>query len=152
MGKVRTLGTTMKLFEYQAKEVFAKAGLTIPRGEVVTDAEGAAKAAAALGFPCVLKSQVLRGGRGKAGLIRLAGDAQEAFEISGAAFRLPLRRPTRFSWKKRSISRGKSTYPSRLTPASSKALLLACAEGGVEIEELARTAPGKIVREYLDLG
>jgi len=140
----------MKLFEYQAKEVFAKAGLTVPRGEVVTDAEGAAKAAATLGFPCVLKSQVLRGGRGKAGLIRLAGDAQEAFEIAERLFASPY--GVRKILVEEAVDIAREIYLSvTVDAASSKALLLACAEGGVEIEELARTAPGKIIREYIDL-
>ena len=140
----------MKLFEYQAKEVFAKAGLTIPRGEVVTDAEGAAKAATALGFPCVLKSQVLRGGRGKAGLIRLAGDAQEAFGTAERLFASPY--GVRKILVEEAIDIAREIYLSVTVDAgSSKALILACAEGGVEIEELASIAPGEIVREYIDL-
>ena len=114
----------MKLFEYQAKEVFAKAGLTVPRGEAVTDAEGAAKAAAALGFPFVLKSQVLRGGRGKAGLIRLAGDAQEAFEIAGRLFASP--HGVRKILVEEAVDIAREIYLSVTVDAvSSKALLLA---------------------------
>ena len=140
----------MKLFEYQAKEVFAKAGLAVPRGEVVTDADGAAKAAVALGFPCVLKSQVLRGGRGKAGLIRLVGSAEEALETAGRLFASP--HGVRKILVEEAIDIDREIYLSVTVDAgSSRALILACAEGGVEIEELARTAPEKIAREYVDL-
>jgi len=140
----------MKLFEYQAKEVFAGAGLAIPRGEVVTDAEGAARAAVAIGFPCVLKSQVLRGGRGKAGLIRLVGSAQEAIETAGKLFASS--HGVRKILVEEAVDIAREIYLSVTVDAnSSRALILACSEGGVEIEELARTAPEKIVREYVDL-
>ena len=57
----------MNLFEYQAKEAFRECGITTPRGVLVRSVEELDAAFAETGFPCVLKSQVLRGGRGKAG-------------------------------------------------------------------------------------
>ncbi|MDP3176313.1 MAG: acetate--CoA ligase family protein, partial [Spirochaetaceae bacterium] len=76
----------MKLFEHQAKEAFAAAGIPVPRSSLATDADGATAAARDLGFPCVLKSQVLRGGRGKAGLIKLVRSADEARAAAEALF------------------------------------------------------------------
>ena len=61
----------MKLFEYQAKDAFAERGIPVPRRRLCADAEEVVAAAAELGLPCAVKSQVLRGGRGKAGLVRL---------------------------------------------------------------------------------
>ena len=60
----------MKLFEYQAKEAFREKGLPTPKGVLVRGMDELDGAFAEVGFPCVLKSQVLSGGRGKAGLIK----------------------------------------------------------------------------------
>ena len=73
----------MNLFEYQAKEAFRECGITTPRGVLVRSVEELDAAFAETGFPCVLKSQVLRGGRGKAGLIRVAGDAETGKKEAG---------------------------------------------------------------------
>ncbi len=140
----------MKLLEHQAKEVFAAAGLAVPRGEVVVDADAASRAAETLGFPCVLKSQVARGGRGKAGLIKLVRSGSEARETAEALFASP--HGVKKILVEQAVDIAREIYVSvTVDPVSSRALVLACAEGGVEIEELARTAPEKIVREYVDL-
>ncbi|HPM73290.1 MAG TPA: acetate--CoA ligase family protein, partial [Spirochaetales bacterium] len=68
----------MKLFEYQAKDAFAERGIPVPRRRLCSSADEVAAAAEALGYPCAVKSQVLRGGRGKAGLVRLVGSPAEA--------------------------------------------------------------------------
>ena len=67
----------MKLYEFQAKELFAQGGIPIPRGRMVTDADGAAAAAAEIGRS-VVKAQAHAGGRGKAGFIKLAQTPDEA--------------------------------------------------------------------------
>ena len=67
----------MKLYEFQAKELFAQGGIPIPRGRMVTDPAAAAQAAAELGR-CVVKAQAHAGGRGKAGFIKLANSPDEA--------------------------------------------------------------------------
>ena len=79
----------MKLFEYQAKDAFKAEGIAVPRGMLCRDASGVRAAAAELGFPCVVKSQVLRGGRGKAGLIRLVKGADEAERYAAELFAGP---------------------------------------------------------------
>ena len=68
----------MKLFEYQAKEVFAGAGIPVPRSVFITSAGDLPAAVEALGLPYVLKCQVLSGGRGKAGLVKLVQTQAEA--------------------------------------------------------------------------
>jgi succinyl-CoA synthetase beta subunit len=136
----------MKLHEHEAKEIFAAAGIPVPRSGLVTDAEGAAAAALGLGFPCVLKSQVLRGGRGKAGLIRLVRSEAEAREGAAALFSSP--HGVRKLLVEEAVDIERELYLSiTVDPKRAAALVLACAEGGVEIEALASDSPGKIVRE-----
>jgi succinyl-CoA synthetase beta subunit len=140
----------MKLFEHQAKAAFAAAGIPVPRGSLATDAEAAAAAVRELGFSCVLKSQVLRGGRGKAGLIKFVRSEEEARAAALALFASPHR--VREILAEEAVDVALELYLSiAADPREGKALALACAEGGVEIEVLAAEAPEKIVRESLDL-
>lgn len=140
----------MKLHEYQAKEAFAAAGIPVPRSALAEDAEGAARAAASLGFPCVLKSQVLRGGRGKAGLIKLVKDEAEARSVAAALFGSP--HGVRRVLVEEAVDIGREIYLSiTVDPERAEALVLACAEGGVEIEVLAAESPEKIVRERIPM-
>src|SRR3954470_21289341 len=69
---------SMDLLEYQGKQLFAKHGIAVPSGEVAATVEEAAAAAERIGYPCAIKAQVLIGGRGKAGGIKIAADAGEA--------------------------------------------------------------------------
>ena len=68
----------MDLLEYQGKQLFAKHGIPVPDGEVAATVDEAFAAAERIGYPCAIKAQVLIGGRGKAGGIRIAADAEEA--------------------------------------------------------------------------
>src|SRR5687768_12312482 len=68
----------MKIHEFQAKEIFAKYGVPIPKGRVASTPDEVAKIAAELGVKCVVKSQVHTGGRGKAGGIKVADSPEEA--------------------------------------------------------------------------
>src|SRR5512136_2752761 len=72
----------MKLHEYQSKQIFAKNGIPIPKGRVASTAEEAKHIAQELGKRVVIKSQVLVGGRGKAGGIRLANDPDDAERVA----------------------------------------------------------------------
>ena len=73
-----------KFLEYQGKEYFKKAGIPVPEGEVVDTAEAAAAAAGKIGKPVVVKAQVLAGGRGKAGGVKLASTPEEAGQAADA--------------------------------------------------------------------
>src|SRR5512140_1699528 len=73
----------MKLHEYQSKAIFARYGIPIPKGRVAATADEAKQIAKELGSRVVIKSQVLVGGRGKAGGIRLAKSSEEAAELAG---------------------------------------------------------------------
>lgn len=74
----------MKLYEYEGKELFKKMGIPVPQGMMVTSAAAAGEAAAQLGTEVVIKSQILQGGRGKAGGIKFAATPSEAREAAAA--------------------------------------------------------------------
>ncbi|MFZ4616281.1 MAG: ATP-grasp domain-containing protein [Rectinemataceae bacterium] len=140
----------MKLHEHEAKEVFAKAGIPVPRSILAMDAAAASLAATEIGFPCVLKSQVLMGGRGKAGLIRLVTDAPAAQEAAQELFASP--QGVHKLLVEEAVAIDREIYLSiTVDPVAAEAVVLACAQGGVEIEELAATAPEKIFRESVSL-
>lgn len=140
----------MKLFEYQAKDLFQEYGIPTPRRHLFESHEELDEAVVQVGLPCVIKAQVLEGGRGKAGLIQLARTLQEVYE-----------RTDDIRQKKSSVKRllleQVVDYQTELylsitvEPQTGMALIMACSEGGVEIEELARTHPEKIVKEQIDL-
>ncbi len=140
----------MKLFEYQGKELFEEAGIAVPRGRLVSDVSEVDGALEEVGLPCAIKAQVLRGGRGKAGLIQLASTADEARTRAGQIF--DSIGDGRSLLVEQALNIEKELYLSITPePVSGSALVLASAEGGVEIEEVARTTPEKIVREHVDL-
>jgi succinyl-CoA synthetase beta subunit len=138
----------MKLFEYQAKDLFREAGIPVPDGRLARGVADLDDVLGEVGVPCVIKAQVLQAGRGKAGLIQLASTsaearerAEEIFEKSGGGVLV-----------ERALDIEKELYLSITPePVSGSALVMASAEGGVEIEEVARTRPEKIVRELVDL-
>jgi succinyl-CoA synthetase beta subunit len=70
----------MKLYEYQVKELFRDAGIAIPKSTLIHRVDQASEAFKVIGFPCVIKSQVLSGGRGKAGLIQFVRDEKKEWK------------------------------------------------------------------------
>ncbi|MDP8971813.1 MAG: acetate--CoA ligase family protein [Actinomycetota bacterium] len=140
----------MKLFEYQAKELFEEAGITIPRGRLVSDMSEVDGALEEVGLSCAIKAQILRGGRGKAGLIQLASTADEARTKAGQIF--DSIGDGRSLLVEQALNIEKELYLSITPePVTGSALILASAEGGMEIEEVARATPEKIAREHVDL-
>ncbi len=138
----------MKLFEYQAKAVFSRAGIPVPASESAVSAAEAVAAAESVGYPCVLKSQVLLGGRGKAGLIKVVSDRISAKKAAEELFSRQVPRLL----VEEAVDIAREIYLSvTVDPVTAKALIIASAEGGVEIEELAVTSPEKIVRELVDI-
>lgn len=140
----------MKLFEYQAKELFAEAGIPIPKGKVIESVSELDAAIEEIGLPCALKAQVLKGGRGKAGLIQFASTKEDGQKRAKQLFDSP------HSVKKilveESLKIAKELYLAiTVDPLSGKALVMGSAEGGVDIEELARNAPDKIVKQRVDI-
>jgi succinyl-CoA synthetase beta subunit len=140
----------MKLFEYQAKDLFAKSGIPVPQRQLVVNIDELDAALVVSGLPCVLKAQVLRGGRGKAGLIQIAKTKEECREKLKELFEGP--HNVRKVLIEQALNIEKELYLAiTVDPLSGKALIMGSSEGGVEIEELAVNAPEKIVRQKVDI-
>ncbi len=142
----------MKLHEYQSKQLFAKYGIPIPRGGVAATASEARSIATELGGRVVIKSQVLVGGRGKAGGIRLANDSHEAEELATQILAMEIKGlPVRKVLVDEAASIEKEIYLGITNDrAARKPVMMASAEGGVEIEEVARQSPEKIIKVHID--
>ena len=140
----------MNAFEYQAKEAFRDNGIPTPKGVVIRSASEIDNAVKEIGLPCVIKSQILRGGRGKLGLIKVAKTAAEATEITKQLF--ASEHNVRILLVEEAINMDKEVYLAvTVDPVTSKAIIIACAEGGVDIEILAKDTPEKLITVQVDL-
>ena len=142
----------MKLHEYQSKRLFAAHGVPIPRGDVATTPQEARRIAGELGKPVVIKSQVLVGGRGKAGGIRLAQTPDQAEQVAGEILKLKIKGlPVRKVLVDEAADIRQEIYLGIVVDrAARRAVMMASSEGGVEIEEVARTHPEAIKRVAMD--
>jgi succinyl-CoA synthetase beta subunit len=142
----------MKLHEYQSKAIFAKFGIPIPRGRLATMANEAKPIAEELGGKAVIKAQVLVGGRGKAGGIRLAKTPKEAEELATLILGMEIKGlPVRKVLVDEAVSFTKEIYISITNDRTAhRPVIIASAAGGMEIEEVARVSPEKIIKVYID--
>jgi succinyl-CoA synthetase beta subunit len=140
------------LYEYQGKQLFARAGIPVSDGRVATTAEEARAAAEELGGPVVVKAQVLVGGRGKAGGIKLAGTPAEAEAHAAAILGMDIRgRVVRRLWIERASDIAREYYLSvTFDRGEKKPLFMLTTEGGVDIEEVAATKPDALARLHVD--
>lgn len=141
----------MKLHEYQSKQLFAKYNIPIPSGRVAATAAEAKQIAEELGGRVVIKSQVLVGGRGKAGGIRLAKNAHEAEELATQILAMEIKGlPVRKVLVDEAANIEAEIYLGITNDrAARRPVMIASSEGGVEIEEVARTSPEKIARVHI---
>lgn len=142
----------MNLHEYQAKTLLRQHGVPIPPGEVASTPVEARNIAERIGKTVVVKAQVLTGGRGKAGGVRLAASPDNAETVAAAILGMDIR-----GHLVRKILVADAAEIAReiyfgaiLDRASRTVILMASAEGGVEIEEVARVSPEKILRRSID--
>jgi succinyl-CoA synthetase beta subunit len=142
----------MDLLEYQGKQLFARHGLEVSAGKAVTNVEDAVDAANEVGYPVVVKAQVLIGGRGKAGGVKLAADEAEAREHAKNILGLDIRGHTvRTLWIEHASDIATEYYASVLLDRQAKQpLVIFSVEGGVEIEQIAEQSPEKLVRHHVD--
>jgi len=142
----------MDLFEYQGKLFFARYGIPISPGEVVMTAEDAVIAAERLGYPVVVKAQVLVGGRGKAGGIKLASTPDEVRTHAGNILGLDIKgHVVGRLWIEKASDIEREYYASfTLDRAAKKHLGMLSAQGGVDIEEVAATDPDAIAKIHVD--
>src|SRR5687768_2621669 len=142
----------MDLFEYQGKQLFASFGIPVSPGEPCDTVEQAVIAAADLGYPVVVKAQVQVGGRGKAGGIKLANDADEVREHAGNILGMDIKgHVVKILWIEHASDIAEEYYASfTLDRSAKKHLGMLSAEGGVEIEVVAERNPDAIAKIHID--
>ncbi len=142
----------MDLLEYQGKQLFARHGLEVSDGRAVTTVEDAVAAANEIGYPVVVKAQVLIGGRGKAGGVKLADDEAQAREHATNILGLDIKgHIVRTLWIEHASDIATEYYASVLLDRSAKQpMVIFSVEGGVEIEQVAEESPDKLVRHHVD--
>ncbi|MGC9195801.1 MAG: ADP-forming succinate--CoA ligase subunit beta [Syntrophobacteraceae bacterium] len=150
----------MKIHEFQAKELFRKSGVPVPRGEAAVSVEQAQRVAAQLGtFPVVVKAQIHAGGRGKGGGVKLAATADEVGRLASSILGMTLvthqTGPGGRVVKKLLVEEGlpieKELYLSVLPDrGAAKIVFMASEAGGMDIEEVAAKTPEKIIKVFID--
>ena len=142
----------MDLLEYQGKELFRGHGVPVPDGRPATTVAEAVEAAEALGYPVVVKAQVLIGGRGKAGGIKLAKTREEVEEHAGAILGMDIRGFTVHElYVERASDIAEEYYAAILLDRTAKRpMAMLSRMGGMDVEEIAAKDPNAIVRVYVD--
>jgi succinyl-CoA synthetase beta subunit len=148
----------MDLLEYQGKQLFARHGIPVPGGEVASTVEEAVAAAERIGYPCAVKAQVLIGGRGKAGGIKIVADAEQAREHAGAILGMDIRGPhgegpfkVHQVWVEGGSDIAAEYYASVILDRSEKKLLaMVSSRGGMDIEAVAAESPEALVKRHID--
>ncbi len=142
----------MNLHEYQSKMRFAEYGVPVPQGKVAHSPQQVYEIAKELGGPVVVKAQVLTGGRGKAGGVKLAQTPDEAQRLADEILGMDIKGHKVLKVLVDPASEIKQEIYLGVTNdrAARKPVLMASAEGGVDIEEVNRRSPEKIIREHID--
>ena len=142
----------MDLFEYQGKQFFASFDIPVSAGEAVKTVDDAVAAAERLGYPVVVKAQVQVGGRGKAGGIKLADNADEVREHAGNILGMDIKGHTvEVLWIEVASDIAEEYYASfTLDRSAKKHLGMLSAQGGVEIEAVAESDPDAIAKIWID--
>ncbi|HET6570416.1 MAG TPA: ADP-forming succinate--CoA ligase subunit beta [Solirubrobacterales bacterium] len=148
----------MDLLEYQGKQLFAAHGIAVPSGEVASTVEDAVAAAERIGYPCAIKAQVLIGGRGKAGGIKIAADRAEAEAHADAILGMDIVGPhgegpfrVERVWVEGGSEIAAEYYASVILDRGEKKLLaMVSAKGGMDIEAVAAEDPGALVKQHID--
>ena len=142
----------MDLFEYQGKQYFARFDIPVSPGGAADTVDEAVRVADGAGYPVVVKAQVQVGGRGKAGGIKLANDADEVRLHAGNILGMDIKgHVVKRLWVEHASDIAEEYYASyTLDRAAKKHLLMLSAQGGVDIEEVAAKDPDAIVKLHID--
>ena len=148
----------MDLLEYQGKELFARHGLPVPAGSHASSADEAVAASDELGYPVAVKAQVLIGGRGKAGGIKIAKDSAETHEHAGDIIGMDIvgphgEGPFRVNelWVEVGSEIESEFYASVILDRSAKKLLVMLSRmGGMDVEAIAESDPDALVKQHVD--
>lgn len=147
----------MKIHEYQAKEILKKFNVRVPNGVPAFSKKEALQAAERIGFPCVIKAQIHAGGRGKGGGVKVSKSAADAKEIIDKIFGNPLitvqtgpqgKTVNRLLIEEAVDIQRELYIGIVIDRKTAQLVIMASTEGGMEIEEVARTTPEKIFKEY----
>ena len=141
----------MRLFEYESRDIFVKHGIKVPSAVLVHSVDDALKAAGTLAYPVVVKSQVLTGGRGKAGGVRFAADQAELIEHTGRILGSVIQgEKTESVLLSRKVDISRELYAGiTFDPQNGLPALMFSTSGGVDIEEVARVTPEKVLTMHL---
>jgi succinyl-CoA synthetase beta subunit len=150
----------MNIHEFQAKQILARFGVAVPKGQPASTATEAAQAFSSLGAPkAVVKAQIHAGGRGKAGGVKLVSGAQEASDFAGKLLGKPLvthqtgpqGRVVRRVYVEQASDVARELYLGMLVDRKAECVaVIASTEGGTEIEEVAAKTPDRILTEPID--
>jgi succinyl-CoA synthetase beta subunit len=148
----------MDLLEYQGKQLFAKHGIAVPSGEVADNVDDAVAAAERIGYPCAIKAQVLIGGRGKAGGVKIAKDVDEARRYAGDIIGMDITGPhgegpfrVDSVWVEGGSDIAEEYYASVILDRGEKKLLtMVSAKGGMDIEAVATANPDDLTKVHID--
>lgn len=142
----------MKIHEYQAREIFRRYGMPVPPGDVCATADEVKEAAARIGKPVVVKAQVHVGGRGKAGGVKIAQSPDDAWDIGKQILGMDIKGLTvKKVLVAQAVDIKSEAYIGVIVDRQAKGVtLMASAAGGVDIEEVARETPEKIVKLTVD--
>ncbi len=145
-------GGHVKLHEHQSKQIFARYGIPIPKGQIASTPEEARQIASDLGKRVVVKSQVLVGGRGKAGGIKVANDPDEAEQVASKILGMNIKGLTvRKVLVDEAADIQHEIYLGVVNNrAARRATMMASAAGGMDIEQVARVSPEKIIKVLID--
>ena len=140
----------MRFFENVAKKLFNKEGIPILEGHVAYSAEEAMSIASEMGVPVVVKAQVLTGGRGKAGGVKIAENPGEAFKYADEILGMEIKgeKVKHLLIEEKADIQNEFFVTVSVDRGARKPVILASKEGGVEIENLAKTNPEKIIKYY----
>jgi succinyl-CoA synthetase beta subunit len=152
VNNLLTIETHMRLHEYQSKEIFSTVQVPIPRGRLASTPSEAKHITEELGNPVVLKAQVLVGGRGKAGGVRLVKSPEEAEEEASKILGNQIKDiPVRRLLVEEAVKIQQEIYLGMTVDRENgDTLMIASAEGGVDIEEVARVSPEKIFTIHIN--
>ena len=136
----------MLLYEYEGKRIFSQAGIPVPNFVLIKSLDEVQGGGEKIGYPVVLKAQVLRGGRGKAGLIQTAGDLSEAQSKIEAIFQSEQGegRIERILMEQKIEGLQEVYLGVTIDRLAKRPILVVCGEGGIDIEEVSAKSPEKI--------
>lgn len=142
----------MKLYEYQVKEIFSKYGINIRKGKLAKTPQEAKQIAAVIGVPVVLKSQVLVGGRGKAGGVKIVDDLSDVEKVADKILKTEIKgyKPIGILVDEKAEIKQEFYLGIVLDRKMKKTLVIFSSFGGMDIEEVSKKHPEKICKLYVE--